>query len=83
MDFQSIERSLLQLIQIYARNFPAEQTEEMAKSVHAGEPGIAFEDLCTQLYEYDVPVDEATLREFKEIGSQMGIQPEYWERLTA
>jgi len=81
MDFQTIEHSLLRLIQTYSGNFPAEQAKEMADLIRAGEPGIGFENLCTQLYEYDVPVDEPTLGQLKEIGAQMGIEPKYWERL--
>ena len=83
MDFQAIENILLRLIETSAESFPAEQAKEMADLVRAGDPGIAFENLCTQLHEYDVPVDEATLGQLKEIGTQMGIQPKYWERLKA
>ena len=72
---------MLRLIQTYAPSFPAEQAKGMADLVRAGEPGIGFENLCTQLYEYNVPVDEPTLGQLKEVGTQMGIEPKYWERL--
>jgi hypothetical protein len=81
MDFQTIERMLLHLVQKYAGNFPAEQVAGMTELVQAGEAGIAFENLCTQLHEYDISVDEATVGQLKDIGSQMGIEPDYWEQL--
>ena len=81
MDLQTIERVLLHLIQTYAGNFPAEQVAGMTELVQAGEAGVALENLCSQLHEYDVPVDEATFGRLKEIGTQMGIEPDYWERL--
>jgi hypothetical protein len=81
MDMQTIEQLLLRVIQTYAGQFPAEQAKEMADLVRAGEAGIGFENLCTQLYEYDVSVDDGTLSQLKDIGSHMGLKPKYWERL--
>jgi hypothetical protein len=39
--------------------------------VRAGEPGVALENLCTQLEEYDVAVPQDVLRELSEIASAM------------
>ena len=50
--------------------------------VRAGEPGIALENLCTQLFEFDavIPLD---LRErLERLGEKMGIASEYWRRLA-
>ncbi|RLB52115.1 MAG: hypothetical protein DRJ42_15630 [Deltaproteobacteria bacterium] len=46
-----------------------------------GEPGVALENLCTQLYEYDVVVPEPLVAELAALGSLMGIEPAHWTRL--
>jgi hypothetical protein len=46
----------------------------MGDLVRAGEAGIGFENLCTQLYEYDVSVDDRTLSQLKDIGGHMGLE---------
>jgi hypothetical protein len=81
MDMQTIEQVLLRVIQAYAEQLPAEQAKEMGDLVRAGEAGIGFENLCTQLYEYDVSVDDGTLSQLKDIGGHMGLESKYWERL--
>lgn len=81
MNMQMIEQLLLRVIQTYAGELPAEQAKEMADLVRAGEAGIGFENFCTQLYEYDVSVDNGTLSQLKDIGGHMGLESKYWERL--
>lgn len=83
MDMHEIEESLLRVLATYAVHLPAAQVNEMADLVRAGEPGIGFENLCTQLYEYDVSVDDGTLRQLEVIGGHMGIATKYWERLKS
>jgi hypothetical protein len=83
MDMHEIEDSLLRVIETLAAYLPAEQVKEMADLARAGEPGVGFENLCTQLFEYDAPVDKGTLRQLEVIGRHMGIAPKYWERLKS
>jgi hypothetical protein len=49
--------------------------------VEVGELGIAFENLCTQLYEYGVVLDLQSLRTLGEVGSYLRLDPELWQRL--
>jgi hypothetical protein len=46
-----------------------------------GEWAVALENLCTQLYEYDirVPIDSVKLME--EIGREVGVEERYWNIL--
>jgi len=81
MDMHEIEDQLLQIIHRYTEQLPAEQLKEMADLVQAGEPGIGFENLCTQLHEYDVAVDNGTLRQLEDIGTRMGLAPKNWLQL--
>ena len=83
MDMQEIERKLLEEIQTYAGQLPADQVKDIADLAQAGEPGVAFENLCMQLYEYDIAVDNGMLSKLKSIGIAMGIESEYWDRLQS
>jgi hypothetical protein len=51
--------------------------------IDAGEPGIAFENLCTQLYEYEATPDGPSRRALAEIGAYFKLSPDLWLRLWA
>ncbi len=76
-----LENALLELIETFTGLLPREQVKDFAGLVRAGEPGIAFENLCTQLYEYDIVVNREVLGELKVVGSAMGLESKYWDRL--
>jgi len=66
----------------WARPFlPDEQVDDMLDLNAAGEPGIALENLSTQLYEYDVVVPESVKSEIRAIALEMGLGPSNWEQL--
>jgi hypothetical protein len=50
--------------------------------IDAGEPGVAFENLCTQLYEYEVTPDEPSREALAEIGTYFRSDTDLWERLV-
>jgi hypothetical protein len=81
MDIQNVEKSLLDVIGSFVGQLPAEQLTDMADLVRAGERGIAFENLCTQLYEYDVLVSSEAMSTFRAIGLAMGVDSKYCDRL--
>lgn len=82
MDMQAIEDKLVAIIVGFERELPAAQVAEMQELAKAGEPGIAFENLCTQLYEYDVAIDSARLEMIAEVGRFMGIDDSFWQNLA-
>lgn len=61
---------------------PQDQLDDMAALVRAGEPGIALENFCSQLFEYDIAVPIAIVHAISRLGSGMGIDPKYWKRLA-
>ena len=75
------ETRVLSVIQSCHGLIPTEQLEEMSSLVRAGEPGVALENLSTQLYEYEAPVQQATIDEIEELGNAMELNPKYWARL--
>ncbi len=60
---------------------PEVELVEMLALAKAGEPGIALENLCTQLFEYDAVVPTAVVNELKGLGDAMGLNEKYWMRL--
>ena len=62
---------------------PPSDVDNVWELVEAGEPGVAFETLCTQLYEYDVAVPGPTLASLAELGRYFKFDPKLWEILTA
>ena len=53
---------------------PDEQLGDMRSLVQAGEPGIALENFCTQLYEYDVSVPAELAAELEALAVAMGLR---------
>lgn len=61
---------------------PAADVENAWGLIDAGEPGVALENLCTQLYEYDVTVPRPVLAQITAAGEAMGLAPDLWTDLT-
>jgi len=54
----------------------------MKELVEAGEPGVALENFCAQLFEFDIAVPEHVRVQLRYLGERMGIRRDYWERLA-
>jgi hypothetical protein len=83
MDLQDVEESLLNVIDAFVGQLPAEQLTDMAHLARAGEQGIAFENLCTQLYEHDLSLSRETIGILRTIGTTMGVDSKYCGGLEA
>ena len=59
---------------------PSEVTDILDYIDH-NEAGVAFELLCSQLYERDAGVSAQTVRQLAEIGSAMQLDPGQWQVL--
>lgn len=81
MNIQEIEQKLFQILEAFKSDLPPDQIADMKSLIEAGEPGVAFENLCTQLHEYDISIPHRVLRQLANIGGEMELRPEYWEQL--
>lgn len=52
---------------------PDEQLGDMRSLVQAGEPGIALENFCTQLHEYDLSVPAELAAELEALAAAMSL----------
>jgi len=79
-----IEGKLLELIELCrGLGVPPIELDDMSALTKAGEPGIALENLCTQLFEYEAAVPLVVVDGLKTLGHAMGINDKYWRRLEA
>ena len=46
-----------------------------------GEAGIAYEDLCTQINEFDIKISKKVFDALKDMCIYYEIDPKYWNRL--
>ena len=60
---------------------PAQTVEYIWRSIEAGEWKIAYEDLCTQLDEYEVGISPGVYRSLVELGTLGKFDPDTWETL--
>ena len=58
-----------------------DDVENVWELIDAGEWALALDTLCTQLYEYDVQIDQATYDDLAELGQYFGVRTSIWEVL--
>jgi len=75
MDLREIEQRLEKVLRSRPWPLPQQQITDMIELVQAGEPGVALENFCTQLEEYDVPIPPEVLHELRILASAMGLHP--------
>ena len=77
-----LENQLLVLLGALSAPLPEGDTESIRSLIAAGEYGIAFENLCTQLYEYEAVIPIDSLVRLKELGQVMALDKSLWENLS-
>ncbi len=80
LTFGEITRRL-HLVMDAARALPPSDLEQVEDLIRVGEQRVAFENLCTQIYEYDISLPLYLRGLLAEVGEQLGVAPRYWELL--
>jgi hypothetical protein len=81
MTLNAIEEKLLPLLaDCRDRGVPQRDLDEMEALAKAGEPGVALENLCEKLFEYEVEVSCELVHRIEELRATMGLREEYWTR---
>jgi hypothetical protein len=78
MDLRHIEERLTTILENAEGWLPTEQLADMKTLVRAGESGVALENFCTQLEEYDVAVPAHVVSELKALASLMRMKIPRW-----
>lgn len=82
MDLDEIENRLAAILKESTKWLPAEQLADMVELVRAGEPGVALENLCTQLFEFDAVIPADLRDKLRCLSEEMGIDNDSWRRLA-
>lgn len=78
----AIQRATISLIQQFRGRLDDEWLDDYQSTAEHGEWGLAFENLCEQLFEFDVSPDEQEFQTICEIGESMKIDPQRWNFLV-
>lgn len=60
-----------------ARGLPADDIDQVETLILVGERLVAFETLCTQIYEFEIPLDEDIVQQLLEVGRHLGADVRY------
>lgn len=71
----------LHLIMDAAGDLPLRDVDQVERLIQVGERAVAFENLCTQIYEYEIRLPSSLRETLASIGQQLRVAPRYWERL--
>jgi hypothetical protein len=58
-----------------------DETQQASDLIDVGEPGIAFELVCTQIYEHHAVVTQELRDSLQKLGTRIGVDPKYWRVL--
>jgi hypothetical protein len=73
-DLHHVEERLARLLASAMGLLPEEELREMRELVSVGEPGIALENFCMQLFEHDVSVSAELANEVEAVAAAMGMR---------
>jgi hypothetical protein len=65
-----------------AVGLPAKDIDEVEMLIRVGEHLVAFENLCVQLYEYDIRLGAEQVASLREVGDSLGAKSRYASLLT-
>ncbi len=75
------ETQLRALVDIFSERLPENNTADARELIAHGEYGEALELLCTQVYEYEVPVTSETYKIIEACGKRMQMEESSWTLL--
>lgn len=76
-----IEKRLIELIRDFGGRLPDEYIREYISLAEHSECAVALENLCTQLYEYDVVPTLGELTAIQELSDALHLGKETWDFL--
>jgi hypothetical protein len=73
-----MENEVVSIIENYRDRMPSEFLDECISLAEHSEWGVALENLCVQLYEYDIVPSKIELDKIKSIADKMGMGQDVW-----
>lgn len=81
MNQDELNRRLRTVVLELEPHLQATEVEDILDYIDHNEPGVAFEMLCSQLYEHDAELNLRLAERIAELGSAMGLPARKWEIL--
>jgi hypothetical protein len=78
---KQIEQRLIRLVKSFNNRMPSSFLEETLSNVKSAEYGVALENLCVQIYEYNLDPSDDELKEIKQLTSSMQMDSSTWDFL--
>ena len=75
-------RTVSDLIEQFGPRLTPPVLQQIREFDAAGEPGLAFEELCAYLHEQSVELDAPSVELIREVGTEMGTDPAWWHPLS-
>lgn len=81
-DIEDVKRRIRQVIAA-SKGVPDRDLASVGDLVEVGETQVALENLCTQIFEYGVALNDATLRMIRELAADIRPDDKYWQLLES
>lgn len=75
---QVLMTQLTQLLNEVKKKLPPDEIKNIAGFIEHNEFGLAYETLCTQLYEYNMQISSEFYEKVSLCGKSMKIEPSTW-----
>ncbi len=77
-----IETDILFVLSSVADQLPANDVQSIRELVQSRELGISFENLCNQIYEYDIKISKGVFDKISSLGNAMNLDQSAWNFLA-
>ena len=81
MNYDPLDLQLTQLLNEVKHNLSKKDFENIKEFIYHNEYGLAYETLCTQLYEHNVSISKEFYENIYTLSVPMEINPLYWTPL--
>jgi len=80
-EYEILENDMLNLLQILNDFISKESKDELKECINHNESGIAFEDICSIILLYKIPIKQDTYKKIVDLGKRMNFAETCWIQL--
>ena len=82
-DHKVIVKKIDEVLHLTKNALTKDLIEDISTCAHCGEETIAFENLCSNLYEYEPPISRQAYELLKDIGLSLNVEKRRWKVLES
>ena len=76
---KDVEKELLEIVEELSDQLEKDILSHIKDLAQAGEWGVALEDLCNMLFEYDVKISQRIFNRIEKLGIAMSMEKSSWD----